>query len=130
MSGGIAGIILGIITVHVFKCIKTDLLAIKVYYSTILPTILNFIIPTFIDQTQFPIGIYLSFIIWFGLAIVTSEIVIEMKDSIEWIKFLPSCLFFVIYIIFHSNHWVAIISSFSFYFLFSIFYFFHHLNKK
>lgn len=129
LSGGIAGIVLGKITVYVFKCTKTESLAVKIYYSTILPVILNFITPTFIDQTQFPVGIYLSLILWFGVSLISSEVVIETKDKVEWVKFLPTLIFFVFYIIFHSRHWVAIVSSFSFQFFFSAFYFFHHLNK-
>ncbi len=124
------GLILGIITAKTLRYPKSDALYLQVFYYTLQPLYFYFFLPLYVIQTKYPVGVILTFILWFGFELIFSsnEITIVQRALID----IPVIIgLFVLFWTTHT-HWtaVSVVLGLQMILLILITYFFQKKNNK
>ena len=69
----LVGILLAMLTARAITTASaTKINGIKLVYALIQPTVLYYLMPCYVDQTEFPVGVILSTIAWLGLTLIVA----------------------------------------------------------
>ena len=71
MIAGLVGLTLGIICVHVVKIHHIKIHYHQVFYFLVQPAIFYYIFRLYVEQTMYPVGIVLGFVLWLGMFLIT-----------------------------------------------------------
>lgn len=83
--------------------------SVKLIQVLVLPVILVYLSPLYVDQTDFPVGIILSLISWLGIALLVSGV----DASRHAITYIPVVAIFVSSLLFFWLPWVPLLCSFT-----------------
>ncbi len=105
LISALAGILLALLTVRIFHSTNaTQNNAIKLVYALVQPIILYCLMPCYVDQTEFPVGVILSVIAWLGLTLIVAE-----ADGARPITFsLPVVIILFFTLILYKHAWIPL----------------------
>lgn len=106
--GLLFGLLLSILTCWSLKIAKNNLFYIQLYYFIVQPLYFYFLIPLYILQTKYPVGVVLTFIIWLGFNLLFNFT--ERTYVQQFFIFFPITLaFFLLFWFIHYDHYWIII---------------------
>lgn len=71
MIAGLVGLLLGIVCVHVVKIHHVKIHYHQVFYFLIQPALFYYIFRLYVEQTMYPVGVVLGFVLWLGMFLIT-----------------------------------------------------------
>jgi hypothetical protein len=70
MIAGLVGLVLAIVCVHVVRIHHIKIHYHQVFYFLIQPALFYYIMRLYVEQTMYPVGIVLGFVVWLGMFLI------------------------------------------------------------